>query len=241
MAGGAAIPCIVQVPAVDHGAPGRSGRANDRSLAAAIAVSLAGHALVILAILAIARIDGMARPRPRDAVAGGGQEVVLLPDPGSPPRESAAEMRSSQPEVAVVTAPAAPTRPIFTAAMHGASAGEKFGSGDIGAGAPSAGAPVTAPVVLDPAIGSDYRHRLLDHIAAFRHAPSLADGEPASGTVIVRFSLSRAGDVATVAVVTSSGQPDLDDEAVATIWRARPMPPIPPVLPEHLSVVLPAS
>jgi protein TonB len=58
---------------------------------------------------------------------------------------------------------------------------------------------------------------------------------------MVRFSVTRTGEITAVQIFTSSGVNDLDDEAVATIWRARPMPTIPVVLPDHLSVTLPVT
>lgn len=56
---------------------------------------------------------------------------------------------------------------------------------------------------------------------------------------MVKFVIGRNGDVLSAAVASSSGIADFDDEAIATIWRARPMPVIPAMLPENLSVTLP--
>jgi protein TonB len=94
------------------------------------------------------------------------------------------------------------------------------------------------PAGFDFAAGSDYRHRLLDHIATYRRTAPFARGD-LSGTVMVRFSLDRRGNVQEVSIAGSSGVSELDEEAVATIWRAQPMPPIPAVLPEVLSVTFP--
>jgi protein TonB len=93
----------------------------------------------------------------------------------------------------------------------------------------------------DPLVGDTYRRRLLEHIASYRRSPALTPGEPPTGTVMVRFSLDRTGDVLMVTVSNSSGAPDLDEEAVATIWRARPMPTIPALLPDRLSITLPVT
>ncbi len=96
-------------------------------------------------------------------------------------------------------------------------------------------------VAVDPALGNDYRQRLLRHIEAYRQSVPMAPGRPSSGTVLVRFWLERDGRVLAASVVGGSGVADFDDEAVATIWRARPMPAIPSALPERLSVTLPIA
>ncbi len=41
------------------------------------------------------------------------------------------------------------------------------------------------------------------------------------------FTMDRAGHVLSAALVRSSGSPALDEEAVALIHRAEPMPPMP--------------
>ncbi len=102
-------------------------------------------------------------------------------------------------------------------------------------------APGLTRVAVDPALGDDYRHRLLRHIEAYRQRLSVAPGRPSSGTVLVRFWVDRDGRVLAASVVGGSGVADFDDEAVATIWRARPMPAIPAALPERLSVTLPIA
>lgn len=46
------------------------------------------------------------------------------------------------------------------------------------------------------------------------------------------FTVSRGGGVSGVRVSRSSGNPALDNEALATIRRAQPLPPIPPEVPQ---------
>lgn len=86
------------------------------------------------------------------------------------------------------------------------------------------------------ALGSDYRRRLLEHIAAYRRTPPAG---AASGTVYVNFSLARGGDVQSVTIAVSSGDPTLDRVAIESIQSANPMPMIPPAFPDRLSVTLP--
>lgn len=100
---------------------------------------------------------------------------------------------------------------------------------------------MASPATLDAGAGNDYRRRLLEHILPYRRPPVIAAGLPTTGIVMVRFSMARNGDVLTVTVASSSGIAALDDAAIETVWRAKPMPSIPPILPERLSVVLPVS
>lgn len=97
------------------------------------------------------------------------------------------------------------------------------------------------PASVDAGMATDYRQRLLAHILAYRQPADAAAGQRIKGVAMVRIALGRGGRVLWVELAASSGSSDLDDEAVATIWRARPMPPIPPGLPDSLSVVLPVA
>ena len=56
------------------------------------------------------------------------------------------------------------------------------------------------------------------------------------GKVDTQFAMARDGKLLGVWVRTSSGQMLLDKEAVETIRRAQPLPPIPPELPDRLNI-----
>jgi protein TonB len=58
------------------------------------------------------------------------------------------------------------------------------------------------------------------------------------GATSVSFTLSDTGEIATVAIVRSSGQKWLDDEAIAMIRRAAPYPPPPPGARRDFTVTL---
>lgn len=75
----------------------------------------------------------------------------------------------------------------------------------------------------------DYRRRLLDHIRPFRAYPKLAVKARQAGAVVVRFRIGRNGEVVDLRVLKTSGAL-LDAAAMNTIWRAEPMPPVPPTL-----------
>ena len=86
------------------------------------------------------------------------------------------------------------------------------------------------------AIGSNYRRRLLEHIAQRQKSPPA--GLPL-GTVVVRFSLARDGDVLSIALASSSGNAALDRVALDSVRDASPMPPIPAGFPDRLAVAIP--
>jgi protein TonB len=74
-----------------------------------------------------------------------------------------------------------------------------------------------------------YNSRVFGQLQRFKRYPAAAHG--ASGTVVVRFVLNRAGDVISSAVTQSSGNAVLDDEALAILRRASPFPAFPAVKP----------
>ena len=153
--------------------------------------------------------------------------------PADPPRHQTPPPASSQ-ETLAMASPAAPDTGREAAASPEAPT--------VAAPRPAEGeAPGVTRAAVDPAVGDDYRHRLLQHIETYRQRLSAAPGRPSSGTVLVRFWVDRDGRVLAASVVGGSGVADFDDEAVATIWRARPMPAIPAALPERLSVTLPIA
>lgn len=72
-----------------------------------------------------------------------------------------------------------------------------------------------------------YRQRLNAHLQRFK-----GGGAGGSGSVMAIFTVSRSGGVSGARVSHSSGNAALDNEAVATIRRAAPLPPIPPEIPQ---------
>lgn len=221
-------------------APLRLRRAADRSLAAGVLVSLAVHTTLALVLLSAMR-DGAPVVR-RPVVTG--VIVALLPDSDAATAVAASVLPASLATLSDGRDAAAPSPAIIPqlASVRVSAVAETaaFGSGRgemPAAVAGASGLPVGAgqPPTVDPAAGSDYRRRLLEHIAGYvRPTP----GTP-NGVVTVRFTIARGGEVLAASVVGSSGEAALDDEAVAAVWRAEPMPSIPPVLPERLIITLP--
>jgi periplasmic protein TonB len=70
-----------------------------------------------------------------------------------------------------------------------------------------------------------YNALVFGHLQRFKRYPAAARG--ASGTTVVRFELSRTGQVIASKVSKSSGNAVLDREALELLHRASPFPPFP--------------
>jgi periplasmic protein TonB len=92
-----------------------------------------------------------------------------------------------------------------------------------------------------PAIATEFQAQLLAHVERYRRYPDEARHDRLHGVVHLLFTMTRDGNLRGVWVQTSSGYPILDKEAVDTIRRALPLPPIPPQLPDILSILLPVE
>ena len=79
------------------------------------------------------------------------------------------------------------------------------------------------------AASNKYMALLLGHLERFKRYPAAAHG--AAGKVLVKFEISRAGEVTSANVVQSSGNSALDDEAIEIVRRASPFPPFPAAKP----------
>lgn len=84
-----------------------------------------------------------------------------------------------------------------------------------------------------------FRQALLQHIARFERYPTRARAKGVEGTVQVLFRLRRDGRILEARVTRSSGEPALDVEAIATLYRAEPLPAIPGEMPDELKILLP--
>ncbi|MGH7038420.1 MAG: energy transducer TonB [Stellaceae bacterium] len=81
-------------------------------------------------------------------------------------------------------------------------------------------------------ISPGYRARLIGWIGAHTYYPQSARDAGEEGEVLLRFRIERSGRVADVAVVRSSGYPDLDAAALA-MMRGAALPPFPPSMPQQ--------
>ena len=86
--------------------------------------------------------------------------------------------------------------------------------------APTAAAPAPGASAASAASRASWRGTLLAHLNRYKRFP----GGASPGTVQVSFSIDRAGRVLSARLVGGSGDLALDEEAVAMIRRASPVP-----------------
>jgi len=75
---------------------------------------------------------------------------------------------------------------------------------------------------------ADWQGLLLGHLQRHRRYPRNAQRLRQQGVAHVRFSVDRQGRVGNPRIGRSSGHPLLDEETLATLLRASPVPPPPP-------------
>lgn len=202
-----------------------------------VLVSVALHVVIAVLLIGIVRQgDPLVRHRSLEDSPFAAQIHLLknVPEPTAQRPQSTAPRQLATPLPATASALAeatAPPRPSGTSGLAPATAT-----------IPNV---ATMPAVLNAApaadlaaLGSDYRRRLFDHIAAHRRTPPVS---APSGTVYVTFSLARDGKVQSVAIAVSSGNAVLDRVAIEAVQSADPMPMIPPAFPDRLSVTLPIA
>ena len=83
----------------------------------------------------------------------------------------------------------------------------------------------------DPSAVPAWQGRLAGQLQRAKRYPDSAREAGQEGVVSVSFIMDRTGQVLAVRVVHSSGSQALDDEALALVRRAEPLPAPPPELP----------
>lgn len=83
-----------------------------------------------------------------------------------------------------------------------------------------------------PRIEPSWQSSLVRHLSRFKRYPSEAQSNNEQGVVLLGFSLDRTGHVLAHHIVRSSGYADLDDEVMAMIMRAQPLPAFPTSMPQ---------
>ncbi|WHO37765.1 TonB family protein [Sphingobium sp. AP49] len=81
--------------------------------------------------------------------------------------------------------------------------------------------------------------RVLARLQRFKRYPSTARGRREQGVVMICFRLDRQGRALSSSIARSSGSAILDAEALATLARADPLPPIPANRPDEIELVVP--
>jgi protein TonB len=103
------------------------------------------------------------------------------------------------------------------------------------------------PVARAPSPGSSearaamasWRDLLVARLQRAKRYPASAEARRAQGIATLSFSVDRRGRVLSERIVKSSGHSDLDQEVLALVKRAQPLPPFPPAMTQpvmHLSV-----
>ncbi len=69
-------------------------------------------------------------------------------------------------------------------------------------------------------------------IQRYKRYPPGAQSRNEQGVVLLSFSLDRTGHVLAHSIAKSSGYADLDNEVMAMIMRAEPLPPFPETMPQ---------
>jgi periplasmic protein TonB len=95
-------------------------------------------------------------------------------------------------------------------------------------------APVTAQRVKGgaPRIEPSWESSLVRQLQRFKRYPSEAQSRSEEGVVLLSFSLDRSGHVLAHHILRSSGFADLDNEVMAMIKRAEPLPAFPASMPQ---------
>lgn len=95
-------------------------------------------------------------------------------------------------------------------------------------------APVTAAPVKGgaPRVEPSWETRLFRKLQQAKRYPSAARSRGEQGVVVLAFSIDRDGHVTSRHIAKGSGYAALDDEAMALVERAQPMPAFPPSMTE---------
>jgi periplasmic protein TonB len=103
-------------------------------------------------------------------------------------------------------------------------------------------APVTAKPVkaAAPNAEASWFTNVVRQLQSLRRYPAAARSRREEGIVVVNFSVDRSGHVLSRRIAQSSGHTDLDDEVMALVMRAEPLPPFPASMPQqHMDLTLP--
>jgi len=83
-------------------------------------------------------------------------------------------------------------------------------------------------------VPSNWKARLLAHLDRYKRYPDAARARREEGTAFLSFRMDREGHVLGYALVRSSGHAALDEEVLAMVERAVPLPPVPPEVREDI-------
>jgi periplasmic protein TonB len=109
--------------------------------------------------------------------------------------------------------------------------------------APDAAAPAPGASSAQPSNAvPTWQGLLLGRLQQFKRYPYMAQRDRQQGTVNLHFTMDRHGKVLSASVAKSSGFDALDQETLALIHRAEPLPPPPPEVPgDPLELTVPVQ
>jgi protein TonB len=93
---------------------------------------------------------------------------------------------------------------------------------------PSAAAQVRSAAAFNAGAAPTWQGLLLGHLEQFKRYPGMAQQHGQQGVVYLRFTMNREGEVLSAKIERSSGYDLLDEETLALIRRAQPLPKPPP-------------
>jgi periplasmic protein TonB len=108
----------------------------------------------------------------------------------------------------------------------------------------SAPAPAAAPqlglTAQASAAQASWRDLLVAHLQRHKRYPADAQARHDQGTVLLSFTMDRNGHVLSRSIARGSGVAALDQEVLAMIQRAQPLPAFPPAMPQaRMSLTVP--
>ena len=166
----------------------------------------------------------------------------LAPGPSEPESEATPqpreEIKSPEPEAEVALPTPEPRKPQPAADERPPTSTPSVEIPPSQAAPPTPGAAVqkSRPETLH------WQTALAAHIECFKRYPAKARSSGEQGIATVAFTIDRQGRLVTSQIVRSSGSQMLDQETLAMLARAQPMPPPPSGLPDSkLSFVVPVS
>jgi protein TonB len=109
--------------------------------------------------------------------------------------------------------------------------------------APASAAPTpAAPAAAQASAVPGWRSELIGRLQRAKQYPDTAREREEQGVAVVRFTMDRSGHILAASLVRSAGSSALDEEAVALLHRAEPLPPIPAELAANtITLTLPVT
>jgi protein TonB len=89
---------------------------------------------------------------------------------------------------------------------------------------PAAANPVPSAATNVARVRARWERALINHLNHYKRYPDAARNRGSQGVVVVAFTIDRSGQVIASQVARSSGSPPLDEEGLAVLKRASPLP-----------------